>query len=188
MRRSRVALLIGLVLGLSSCGSAGKVGQCNRFAEVINQAQGFKQEFETEIDGFTQQASGAKSLSDIQSAAGQYIGAVDTVVNNIDGMVDSLEGLSLPDEQLDDYRNRYTVIISDSAEELQVASEAMQLVANAESEEDLGNVLDAFQQKANTAFTNLQDLSTQEAELVAQINTYCDAEDGEAVEDSGADE
>lgn len=179
IRRSRVTALLtmALALGLSSCG-ASKVAQCNSFAEVINDAQGFKAEFESEIDGFTQEAAKAQSLEDIQGAANQYIGAVDTVVGNIDGMVSNLEGLSLADEQLAQYRGEYVDIISGSATELQVASEAMQLVADAKSEADLGNVLEAFQQKANTAFTNLQDLSGRESELVGNINTHCDAEGG----------
>ena len=57
-----------------------------------------------------------------------------------------------------------------------MASEAMQLVANAQSEEELGGVLEEFQAKANSAFTNLQALSTQEATLVTNINGYCGAE------------
>lgn len=61
----------------------------------------------------------------------------------------------------------------------------MELVAGAESETELGNVLEEFQQKANSAFTNLQALSTQEATLVTSINGYCGAETpaaGEAAE------
>jgi len=177
-----------LALGLASCGSS-KVAQCNSFAEVINDAQAFKNEFESDIDSFTQQASGAQSLGDIQAAATQYIGAVDTVVTNIDGMVGSLNGLELPDEELAQYRDEYVTIITGSGDELQVASEAMQLVAEAESEQALGNVLEEFQSKANSAFTNLQALSTQEATLVTNINGYCGAEapieapaEGEAAE------
>ncbi|MEL6248251.1 MAG: hypothetical protein AAFR15_09580 [Cyanobacteria bacterium J06627_15] len=175
---------IFLALGLASC-SASKVSQCNSFAEVINDAQAFKNEFESDIDSFTQQASGAQSLEDIQGAASQYIGAVDTVVTNIDGMVTSLNELELPDEELATYRDEYVTIITGSGEELAVASEAMELVAGAESETELGNVLEEFQQKANSAFTNLQALSTQEATLVTSINGYCGAETpaaGEAAE------
>ena len=174
MRLSRSILPLGLV-ALTSCGPS-TVAQCNEFADVINQAQVFKDEFETEIDSFTQQAQGAESLEDIQTAATQYISAVDKVVGNIDGMVTSLNGLNLDDEQLSQYRDGYADIISGSAQELQVAGEAMQLVANAESETDLSNVLEEFQGKANTAFTNLQTLSQDEAALVNDINGYCGAE------------
>lgn len=176
MRLSRSILSAGLAaLTLASCGSS-TVAQCNEFADVINQAQVFKDEFETEINSFTQQAQGAESLADIQTAATQYISAVDKVVGSIDGMVTSLNELELPDEQLSEYRNGYAEIISGSAQELKVAGEAMQLVANAESETDLSNVLEEFQGKANTAFTNLQTLSQDEATLVNNINTYCGAE------------
>jgi hypothetical protein len=168
-----------LTLGLTSC-SASKVAQCNSFAEVINQAQGFKTEFESDINTFTQQASGAKSLADIQGAAKQYIGAVDKVVGNIDGMVTSLNGLELPDETLGQYRTEYASIITGSASELKVAADAMKMVSDAKSEADLAKVLEGFQTKANGAFTKLQDLSTQESTLVTNINTYCGAEGGEA--------
>ncbi len=176
MRLSRSILPVGLAaLTLASCGSS-TVAQCNEFADVINQAQVFKDEFETEINSFTQQAQGAESLDDIQTAATQYISAVDKVVGSIDGMVTSLNGLELADAQLSEYRDGYAEIISGSAQELNVAGEAMQLVANAESETDLSNVLEEFQGKANDAFTKLQTLSQDEATLVNDINTYCGAE------------
>ena len=176
MRLSRSILPVGLAaLTLASCGPS-KVAQCNAFADVINQAQVFKDEFETEIDSFTQQAQGAESLGDIQTAATQYISAVEKVVVSIDGMVTSLSDLELADEQLSQYRDGYAEIISGSATELNVAGEAMQLVANAESETDLSTVLEEFQGKANNAFTNLQTLSQNEATLVNDINTYCGAE------------
>lgn len=176
MHLSRSILPMGLAaLTLVSCGPS-TVAQCNEFADVINQAQVFKDEFETEIDSFTQQAQGAESLGDIQTAATQYISAVDKVVGSIDGMVTSLNELELADEQLSQYREGYAEIISGSAQELNVAGEAMELVANAESEADLSNVLEEFQGKANTAFTNLQTLSQDEAALVNDINTYCGAE------------
>ncbi|MEO0348896.1 MAG: hypothetical protein AAF282_02465 [Cyanobacteria bacterium P01_A01_bin.15] len=176
MRLSRSILPVGLAaLTLVSCGPS-TVAQCNAFADVINQAQVFKDEFETEIDSFTQQAQGADSLGDIQTAASQYIGAVDQVVGSIDGMVTSLNELDLADEQLIEYRDGYAEIISGSAQELTVAGEAMQLVADAESETDLSNVLSEFQGKANDAFTNLQTLSQDESALVNDINAYCGAE------------
>ncbi len=172
MRLSRSILFGVAALTLTSCGPS-TVAQCNAFADVINQAQVFKDEFEAEIDSFTQQAQGAESLTDIQTAASQYIGAVDKVVGNIDGMVTSLNDLELADEQLSQYRDGYADIITGSAQELQVAGEAMQLVADAKSETDLSNVLEEFQSKANNAFTNLQNLSEDEATLVTDINSYC---------------
>ena len=188
MRLSRSILPVGLAaLMLTSCGPS-TVTQCNAFADVINQAQVFKDEFETEIDSFTQQAQGAESLGDIQTAASQYIDAVEKVVVSIDGMVTSLNDLELADAELSNYRDGYADIIAGSAEELNVAGEAMQLVADAKSETDLSNVLEEFQGKANTAFTNLQTLSQNEATLVSDINTYCGADvpaDGEAAPAEG---
>ena len=175
MRFSRSFLPVLAALALTSCGPS-TVAQCNAFADVINQAQEFKDEFETEIDSFTQQAQGAESLGDIQTAAGQYIEAVDKVVGSIDGMVTSLNELELTDTELSSYRDGYADIIAGSAQELRIAGEAMQLVAGAKSETDLSNVLTEFQGKANDAFTNLQTLSQDEATLVTDINTYCGAE------------
>jgi hypothetical protein len=176
MRLSRSILPVGLAaLSLVSCGPS-KVAQCKQFADEINQAQEFKDEFETEIDSFTQQVQGADSLEDIQAAATKYISAVEKLVGSIDGMVTSLNGLELVDDQLSDYRKGYADIIAGSAQELNVASEAMQLVANAQSETDLSSVLTEFQGKANTAFTKLQTLSQDETTLVEDINTYCGAE------------
>lgn len=164
-----------LLLALASCG--GRVSQCNQFADVINQSQSFKTEFESKIESSMTQASGAQNLKDLQAAAGEYTAAVNQVTGEIDGMVQSLEGLNISDEQLDEYRDRYTTTIRDSKEALTTASSAMQLVTEAKSEDEFRKIFDSFQTRANGAFSNLQSLSAQEAELIGQINTYCGAEE-----------
>jgi predicted nucleic acid-binding Zn-ribbon protein len=158
-----------------SCG--GRVSQCNQFADVINQSQGFKAEFESKIEGSMTQASGARNLQDLQAAAGEYTAAVDQVTGDIGGMVESLEGLNISDEQLDEYRDRYTTTIRDSQAALTAASSAMQLVTKAKNEDEFRKIFDSFQTRANGAFSDLQALSAQEAELIGQVNAYCGAEE-----------
>ena len=72
-----------IVLLVAGCGES-KVSQCNRLAEVVNQTQGFMQEFEAEIASFSSNAAQVESLDDIKGAADQYITAVDKVVGNLD--------------------------------------------------------------------------------------------------------
>lgn len=175
MRLSRLITVGIATLSLVSCGPS-KLEQCKQFANEFSQAQILKNEFETEIDSFTQQVQGVDSLGDISAAATQYISAVEKLVGGIDGMVVSLNDLELSDRQLIEYRDGYADIMSRSAQELNVASEAMELVGDIESETDLSNVLEEFQGKINTAFVNLQNLSQDEAALVGNINTYCGAE------------
>lgn len=168
-------LLSGLILiGLVSCNS--KVSQCNQFAEIINDSQGFKAEFEAEIESSMTQASGAQGLEDLKGSANEYTAAVDKVTGKIGEMVQGLEGIDIADEQLDEYRDTYVTVITGSRDALTSASGAMQLVANAQTEDEFRDIFDTFQTQANTAFSDLQTLSAQELELIEQVNAYCGAE------------
>ncbi|MGB7251053.1 MAG: hypothetical protein WBC73_19115 [Phormidesmis sp.] len=170
-RQFLVALLL---IGLFGCNS--KVSQCNQFASIINQSQSFKDDFEGEIEGAMTQASGAQGLEDLRAAAEEYTGAVEKITGKIDGMTQDLEGLSIGDEQLDEYRDRYITIVTDSQAALSSASNAMQLVAEAQSEDEFRKIFDSFQTQANSAFSDLQSLSVEESTLIEQVNAYCGAE------------
>ena len=95
--RRRMGISAGalMALFLVGCGPS-KVAQCNQLAEVVNQTQGFMQEFETEIQTFSENASQVKNLDDIKSAASQYTTAVDKVVTNLDGLVGDLQKYLAP--------------------------------------------------------------------------------------------
>jgi len=99
-----------MALFLVGCGPS-KVAQCNQLAEVVNQTQGFMQEFETEIQTFSENASQVKNLDDIKSAASQYTTAVDKVVTNLDGLVGDLQNTSLQDETLVQFRDSYIGVV-----------------------------------------------------------------------------
>ncbi|MEO0706065.1 MAG: hypothetical protein AAF050_10425 [Cyanobacteria bacterium J06649_5] len=168
-------LLSGFVLiGLASCNS--KVSQCNQFADIINDSQSFKGEFEAEIENSMTQASGAQGLEDLQASAGEYTKAVDKVTEKIGVMVQNLEGIDISDEQLDEYRDTYVTVITGSRDALTSASSAMQLVAKAQTEDEFREIFDTFQTQANSAFSDLQGLSAQETTLIEQVNAYCGSE------------
>ncbi|MEL6813645.1 MAG: hypothetical protein AAFP03_02385 [Cyanobacteria bacterium J06598_3] len=165
-------LLTGfLLINLASCNS--KVSQCNQFADIINDSQSFKSEFEAEIESSMTQASGAQGLEDLQGSAAEYTAAVDKVTTKIGTMVQNLENIDISDEQLDEYRDTYVTTITGSRDALTAASSAMQLVTNAKNEDEFRAIFDQFQTQANTAFSDLQTLSNQESDLIEQVNTYC---------------
>lgn len=171
---ARILLSGLLIVGLASCDR--KVSQCNQLANVINQSQSFKAEFESEIQSAMAQASSAQNLEDLQTFAGDYTAAVEKVVGEIDGMSETLADLTIADEQLDDYRDSYVTVITDSKNALSEASDAMQLIATVESEDEFRTVFDTFQTQANSAFNDLQSLSATESTLITQINDYCGAQ------------
>lgn len=172
--RSKTALtLVGglLLVGIVSCDR--KVSQCNQFADVINQSQSFKAEFESEIQSAMAQASSAQNLEDLQAFAGEYTAAVEKVTGEISGMEQDLAGLSIGDEQLDEYRDSYVTVITSSREALTAAGEAMQTVAAIKSEDEFREIFDTFQTQTDSAFSDLQSLSTEESALITQVNDYC---------------
>lgn len=173
-RAHRYILSVGalLTLGLSSCG-VSTVTQCNNFSEVVKQGEEFQAEFQAEMESFGENFAGANELEGLKNMATGYRDAVSKVVVKIDAMGTDLTALELPDEDLAAFRDRYTDVTSQFSKELQNTSEAMGLIQNVESEEDLIPAVTEFQNKAVDSFKNLETLSTQGDELTAEINQYC---------------
>ncbi|WP_346292472.1 hypothetical protein [Sphaerothrix gracilis] len=165
---------IAIAFTLAGCGGS-KVTQCNRLAEVVNQTQGFMQEFETEIQSFSSNAASVQNLEDIKSAAGQYTTAVDKVVTNLDGLVTDLEQTDLNDETLVQFRDEYATVVQGFSDALEQASGAMELVVAVESEAELPASIEASQQQTVEAVNQIEQLSQTESEIINEVNTYCGA-------------
>lgn len=171
--RARGAGLL-LPLLLMSCGSS-KVAQCNQLAEVVNQTQGFMQEFEAEIQTFSESAAQVKDLDDIKLAASQYTTAVDKVVTNLDGLVGDLQSTTLRDEDLNQFRESYVGVVQGFSTALTDAREAMELVVRVESEAELPAKIEESQQQTLTAVASIENLSQTESQLINDVNGYCGA-------------
>jgi ABC-type transporter Mla subunit MlaD len=174
--RRRVGISAGalMTLVLVGCGPS-KVAQCNQLAEVVNQTQGFMQEFETEIQTFSENASQVKNLDDIKSAASQYTTAVDKVVTNLNSLVGDLENTTLQDETLVQFRDSYIGVVQGFSTALEDAREAMDLVVTVDSEADLPARIEDSQQQTMTAVASIEELSQTEAQLISEVNAYCGA-------------
>lgn len=167
-----VGLLLPLLL--LGCGSS-KVAQCNQLAEVVNQTQGFMQEFEAEIQTFSESAAQVKNLDDIKLAASQYTTAVDKVVTNLDGLVGDLQATTLRDEDLSQFRDEYVEVVQGFSTALTDAREAMDLVVQVESEAELPAKIEESQQQTMTAVASIETLSQTESQLINEVNGYCGA-------------
>ncbi len=167
---------VGLVLPLLllGCGSS-KVAQCNQLAEVVNQTQGFMQEFEAEIQTFSESAAQVKNLDDIKLAASQYTTAVDKVVTNLDGLVGDLQSTTLRDEDLSQFRDSYVGVVQGFSSALTDARQAMDLVVQVESEAELPAKIEESQQQTMTAVSSIETLSQTESQLINEVNGYCGA-------------
>jgi Sec-independent protein translocase protein TatA len=163
-----------LVLLLAGCGSS-KVAQCNELADVVNQTQGFMQEFETEIQTFSKSAAQVKNLEDIKSAASQYTTAVDKVVTNLDGLTSDLQSTDLKDDSLIQFRDSYVEVVQGFSKALKEARSAMDLVVTVESEAELPAKIEESQQQTLTAVESIEKLSQTESQLISEVNTYCGA-------------
>ncbi|MBE9137534.1 hypothetical protein IQ254_09975 [Nodosilinea sp. LEGE 07088] len=163
-----------LPLLLLGCGSS-KVAQCNQLAEVVNQTQGFMQDFEAEIQTFSESAAQVKNLDDIKLAASQYTTAVDKVVTNLDGLVGDLETTTLRDEDLTQFRDSYIGVVQGFSSALTEAREAMELVVTVESEAELPAKIEESQQQTMAAVSAIEDLSQTESQLISDVNGYCGA-------------
>lgn len=147
--------------------------ECDALAETINQNLAFMTAFETEIVVFSQRASQAETLADITAAADQYIAAVDGVVANLDGLVIDLGEVPLTDADLVNYRDAYAIVVSGFADALDIAGDAMAIVAATESDAELADNIAASQAQTFGVVEQLQGLTEQETNVIAAVNTHC---------------
>ncbi len=166
----------GLLLPLliAGCGSS-KVAQCNQLAEVVNQTQGFMQEFEAEIQTFSDSAAQVKNLDDIKLAASQYTTAVDKVVTNLNDLTGDLQATTLRDENLSQFRDDYVGVVQGFSGALTDARNAMDLVVQVETEAELPAKIEESQQQTMAAVAAIENLSQTEASLINEVNGYCGA-------------
>lgn len=174
MHRTTVSVAIAIAVGLAGCGES-RVSQCNRLAEKVNQTEIFMQEFETEMQNFSNNAANVESLDDIKVAATQYTTAVNNVVTNLEGLATELETTELNDETLTQFRNNYVEVMRGFSTALKDASGAMDGVKTVESEAELPERIEASQEQMMGAVESIQSLSQQEAEIINGVNEYCGA-------------
>ena len=161
-----------IALILSGCGES-KVSQCNRLAEVVNRTQGFMQEFETEIQSFSNNAAAVQNISDIKDAATQYTEAVNKVVESLDGLASDLKTTELSDDSLVVFRDNYVGVVQGFSEALTQASKAMELVKTVDSEAALPARIEESQEKTMEAVNSIEELSVTESDIINNVNAYC---------------
>ncbi|MDJ0702132.1 MAG: hypothetical protein QNJ46_02530 [Leptolyngbyaceae cyanobacterium MO_188.B28] len=161
-----------IALILSGCGES-KVTQCNRLAEVVNQTQGFMQEFETEIQSFSNSAAAVQNISDIKNAATQYTEAVNKVVTSLDGLASDLKTTELSDDSLLGFRDSYIGVVQGFSKALTQASKAMELVKTVDSEAALPARIEESQEKTMEAVSSIEELSITESNIIDNVNQYC---------------
>ncbi len=172
--RQKIFLSGFLLIGLMSCNA--QASQCKRFADVTQQSQSIRESFDSEIESAQLAASGAQDLEALKAAAEEYTSAVSKVTDQLDAMTQSFEGIALEDEQLDEYRDRYVVFLSESKIALMTASGAMQMVIDAKTEAEFRDSFGTFTAQGDRAFSDLQSLDTEEDDILGQFNAYCAGE------------
>ena len=171
---ARRLALGGLLVGLTSCNAQDS--QCRQFAAITQESQSIRADFDSEIESAQLQASGAQDLAQIKAAAQDYTGAVSKVTGQLDTMRQSFEALTLEDEQLDEYRDRYVVFLSESKATLENAGAAMQMVVDAETEADFRDSFGSLTTQGDRAASELQALDAEEDTILDQFNAYCTEE------------
>lgn len=171
---ARRLVLAGWLIVLVGCNA--QASQCKQFATITQQSQSTREGFDSEIESAQLQASGAQNLDQLKVAAQEYTGAVSKVTGQLDTMARSFEDLTLADEQLDEYRDRYIVFLNESKTALETASGAMQMVIDAETEADFRDSFGTFTAQGDRAYNDLQALDAEEDDILGQFNAYCAGE------------
>lgn len=151
------------------------IEECNQFADLVNRNQEILEAFEVEINRFSANAVEAETLDEIRQAASQYVAAVNEVTDNLATLATDLEGLAIADGELSIYRDDYITVVSGFSEALDVVSGAMAGVADAASEAELSENLDAVQTDTTEAIEQIDELAIDESDLLNDFNAYCGA-------------
>ena len=168
-----ISLLLASPQGAARAQSETLTAECTQFSEVVNQNQQIMADFEAELTTFSQSATQAETLDEIKSAAKQYVDAVNGVADNLEGLVSDLSALPLSDEQLLSYRDQYSTVVAGFNGALAIAAEAMNGVAETESEEELAGRIETLQTDTVGAVEQIQQLATQETDIIQNVNAHC---------------
>lgn len=169
-----LTLLSSLVLiGLTSCG--GRVSQCAQLVGPINDAKSFVQQYEQDMDQALAQFSSAQNLSDINTAATDYSRAVENIRTQLNDLAQETGSINIEDEQLIEYRGRYTTVLTQWSTALTTARDAMQDLTAVASEDEVRSIFSRFQVQTDSAYSAIQTIDSQEAELIEGINAYCES-------------
>ena len=165
--------LISLALSalVSACNSPAS--QCKQVADAVRQAQTARQTFDTDIEAAQIKISSAQNLTDVQSAATDYVSAVRSANQGLEATLQTLSNLNTEDPQLNEYRESYILTLNGTKVALTSASDAMQLVLEAKDEEALRNVFSTHQTKSDRAYDDILAQDAKESALIEQINAYC---------------
>lgn len=172
-RQTTTLLSSLLLLGLTSCDSG--MSQCGQLINTIREGQSFGAEYEQSVETALAQFSSAQNLTDIKAAASDYTAAVQKASDQSSALAQELGALELEDEQLTEYQQRYTTVTNQWSTALSTAKDAMQVLADVESEDAFRAEFGRFQAKTESAYSAIQAISAEEAQLVEGINAYCES-------------
>lgn len=147
--------------------------ECQDLTQLVNRTQGFMPQFEETIQTFSANAAQVKSLQDIKDAANEYVTAVDGVVNDLDTLTADLESAQIQNEQLSGYRDRYAEMTKGFSTAFAQASDAMSIVLTVQTETALPAKIDESQQGTTQAAQQIQELSTEESDIIDAMNNFC---------------
>ncbi len=141
--RSTVAVTVLTSAIVAGCSANNRIAQCNRLIEVANQAV-------NQVETVT------------QNFAPEEVEALEEIANTTDQAANSLESVSLDDEQLQRYQNRFVSLYIET-------SQATRSLVSAVEQQNTN--------AAQEAYNALETATNQEGPLVNEINTYCRSED-----------
>jgi hypothetical protein len=131
-------IAIGLGLFLSGC-SESRVSQCNHIIKVANQVV-------SKVNGVTQ-------VSNPQDAV-----ALKKIAGTVDEAVQQMQSVTLDDQQLQSYRDRFVTVYAD-------AGGAARAMATAIDKQDPNSYKQGYR--------DFQSASSRESPLVTEVNRYC---------------
>jgi hypothetical protein len=175
MKSSAIAkMLVGvsLVQILAGC-APSKATQCNTLANTVNQGVALGKKLQGFGDGLGNKFRSAKNINEFQSVAKETVGAIDSMVGEIDQFSKSVAAVELKDTSLIGFRDRAVANYNLSATTLKSMSANFKEISTAKLEpgnaEQLKSRLNALQESA----AKMTEVDNEEKKISSEFNTYC---------------
>ncbi len=172
---ARVALPLAIATVLAGCST--KASECRKLSQAVNEIRPIAEQIQQEGKKFetSAKAAGAKNdLKAFKTAAADSAKAFDGLINQLNGLIGKIQGISLKDETLVGIKDRYVQNATAINESFKSTSQALTTISKIESSP---KGLQELQQAANSLTQTASKMNTlvqEESKMVTEFNTYCE--------------
>jgi chromosome segregation ATPase len=170
-------LAVAIASSLAACG-ATKTSQCNSLSSAVNKIRPIAEKIQQEVKSFESAAKTAGAKNDLKAfkeAAAKSSKSFTTLIGQLDGLIQEIQGVELKDEKLVELKKQYVKNATSINTAFKDTSKALDNISKIDNSP---KGLQELKQSANILAQNasrMNGLAKEESKMVADFNGYCGA-------------